>query len=164
MSTIIEFIITFVLYFLVCLAAILPIAIFHTRKMDKLMSNYFREIDEICAARLQSLKEVHAQVDELAKPVDETSESTDETSESTDETSESFDKIDKSFDKIDESLDKIDKSLDKIDKSLDRMNESMDRTIEFKRIISEYLDNKIKRIEARENFCESQFWDEKNIH
>ena len=122
MSTIIELIITFVLYFLVALAAALPLAIFHTRKMDKLMSNYFREIDESCAARLQSLKEVHAQVDELDKPVDETSESTDE------------------------------------------MSESMDRTIEFKRIISEYLDNKIKRIEARENFCESQFWDEKNIH
>lgn len=122
MSTIIELIITFVLYFLVALAAALPLAIFYTRKMEKLMSNYFHEIDEIDAARLQSLKEVHAQVDELAKPVD------------------------------------------KMDKSLDRMNESMDRTIEFKRIISEYLDNKIKRTEARENFCESQFWDEKNIH
>ena len=51
MSTIIEFIITFVLYFLVALAAALPLAIFHTRKMDKLISNYFREIDESCAAR-----------------------------------------------------------------------------------------------------------------
>ena len=136
MSTIIELIITFVLYFLVALAAALPLAIFHTRKMDKLISNYFREIDESCAARLQSLEEVHAQVDELAKPVDETSESTDEMHE----------------------------SFDEIGESLDRMNESLDRTIEFKRLISEYLDNKIKRIEARENFCESQFWDEKNIH
>jgi methyl-accepting chemotaxis protein len=143
MSTIIELIITFVLYFLVCLAAILPIAIFHTRKMDKLISNYFREIDEIDAARLQSLKEVHAQVDELAKPADEISESADE---------------------INEDIGEINEDIGEIGKSLDRMNESMDRTIEFKRIISEYLDNKIKRIEARENFCESQFWDEKNIH
>lgn len=122
MSTIIELIITFVLYFLVALAAALPLAIFHTRKMDKLMSNYFRKIDEICAAPLQSLKEVHAQVDELAKPVD------------------------------------------KMNESLDKMNESMDRTIEFKRLMRDYSNLKIKRIEARENFCESQFWDEKNIH
>lgn len=129
MSTIIELIITFVLYFLVALAAALPLAIFYTRKMDKLISNYFREIDEIDAAHLQSLKEVHAQVDELAKPVDE-----------------------------------IHKDIDEMSESFDKMNESMDRTIEFKRIISEYLDNKIKRIEARENFCESQFWNEKNIH
>lgn len=150
MSTIIELIITFVLYFLVALAAALPLAIFHTRKMDKLISNYFREIDESCAARLQSLKEVHAQVDELAKPVDETSESTDKMSESMDE--------------MHESIDEMHEDIGEIGESLDKMNESMDRTIEFKRIISEYLDNKIKRIEARENFCESQFWDEKNIH
>lgn len=129
MSTIIEFIITFVLYFLVALAAALPLAIFHTRKMDKLISNYFRKIDESGAARLQNLKEVHAQVDEL----------------------------DKSFDKINESLDSIDKSLDKMD-------ESMDRLIEFKRLMRDYSNYKIKRIEARENFCESQFWNEKNIH
>ena len=150
MSTIIELIITFVLYFLVALAAALPLAIFHTRKMDKLMSNYFREIDESCAARLQSLKEVHAQVDKLAKPVDETSESTDRISESVGE--------------IDEDIDEMHESLHEIGKSLDRMNESMDRTIEFKRLMRDYLDYKIKRIEARENFCESQFWDEKNIH
>ena len=122
MSTVIELIITFILYFLVALAAMLPIAIFYTRKMEKLMSNYFHEIDEIDAARLQSLKEVHAQVDELAKPVDEMSE------------------------------------------SFDKMNESMDRTIEFKRLMRDYSNYKIKRTEARENFCESQFWDEKNIH
>ena len=136
MSTIIEFIITFILYFLVALAAALPLAIFHTRKMDKLISNYFREIDESCAARLQSLKEVHAQVDELAKPVDETSESTDETSESFDE---------------------IHQYIDEMNESLDKMNKSMDRTIEFKRLMRDYSNYKIKRIEARENFCESQF-------
>lgn len=129
MSTIIELIITFVLYFLVCLAAALPLAIFHVRKMDKLISNYFREIDESFAARLQSLKEVHAQVDEL----------------------------DKSFDKMDE-------SIDKMSESFDRMNESMDVIIEFKRLMRDYSNYKIKRTEARENFCESQFWDEKNIH
>ena len=129
MSTIIEFIITFILYFLVALAAALPLAIFHTRKMDKLMSNYFREIDESCAARLQSLKEVHAQVDELDK--------------SAGEMSESFDRMDESFDKMDERLDTL---------------------VEFKRLMRDYSNLKIKRIEARENFCESQFWDEKNIH
>lgn len=129
MSEIIKFIITYIIYFLVCLAAMLPIAIFHTRQIEKLIDNFFHEVNESCAARLQSLKEVHAQVDELDKSADE-----------------------------------FDKSLDSISESFDRMNESMDRTIEFKRIISEYLDNKIKRIEARENFCESQFSDEKNIH
>ena len=157
MSTIIELIITFVLYFLVALAAALPLAIFHTRKMDKLISNYFREIDESCAARLQSLKEVHAQVDELAKPADEIHESMDEIHEDIGEMHEDIDEIHESFDEIH-------KDIGEMSESLDRMNESMDRTIEFKRIISEYLDNKIKRIEARENFCESQFWDEKNIH
>lgn len=129
MSTIIELIITFVLYFLVALAAALPLAIFHTRKMDKLMSNYFRKIDESGAARLQSLKEVHAQVDELG-------ESFDEMHEDIGEMSESFDKMDK----------------------------SMDGLIEFKRLMRDYSNYKIKRIEARENFCESQFWNEKNIH
>ena len=143
MSTIIELIITFVLYFLVALAAALPLAIFHTRKMDKLISNYFHEIDESCAARLQSLKEVHAQVDELAKPVDETSESTDE---------------------IHKDIGEMHEDIGEMHESLDKMNESMDRTIEFKRLMRDYSNLKIKRIEARENFCESQFWDEKNIH
>lgn len=140
MSTIIELIITFVLYFLVALAAALPLAIFHTRKMDKLMSNYFRKIDESRAtldksqdesrtARSQSLDEVGAQVDEIGE----------------------------SFDEIHKDIDEINESLDKIDKSLDRMNESMDKTIEFKRLMRDYSNLKIKRIEARENFCESQF-------
>lgn len=115
MSTIIELIITFVLYFLVALAAALPLAIFHTRKMDKLMSNYFRKIDESHAALDKSLDEVSAQVGEL-------------------------------------------------DKSLDRIDKSMDGLVEFTRIMRDYSNLKIKRIEARENFCESQFWDEKNIH
>ena len=168
MSTIIELIITFVLYFLVCLAAMLPIAIFHTRKMEKLMSNYFHEIDEIDAARLQSLKEVHAQVDESLDEGraqdDEIGESADEFDKSMNEIHEDTDEMHEDIGKMHEDIGEIHKSLDSISESLDRMNESMDRTIEFKRIISEYLDNKIKRIEARENFCESQFWDEKNIH
>ena len=164
MSTIIEFIITFVLYFLVCLAAMLPIAIFHTRKMDKLIDNFFHEVNESCAARLQSLKEVHAQVDELAKPADETDKSADEIHESFDEIHKDIGEIHEDMDEINEDMDEMHESLHEIGESLDRMNESLDRTIEFKRIISEYLDNKIKRIEARENFCESQFWDEKNIH
>ena len=122
MSEIIKFIITYIIYFLVCLAAILPIAIFHTRQIEKLMSNYFHEIDEIDAARLQSLKEVHAQVD------------------------------------------KLDKSADEMSESFDKMDVRLDRLIEFKRLMRDYSNYKIKRIEARENFCESQFWDEKNIH
>lgn len=150
MSKIIELIITFIVYFLVGLAAALPLAIFHTRKMDKLISNYFHEIDESCAARLQSLKEVHAQVDKLAKPVDELDKS--------------FDEIHEDISKIDKSFDEIDKSLDKIDESFDKMDERLDRLVEFKRLMRDYSDYKIKRIEARENFCESQFWDEKNIH
>ena len=149
MSTIIEFIITFILYFLVALAAALPLAIFHTRKMDKLISNYFREIDESCA-RLQNLKEVHAQVDELAKPVDEIHKDIGEIHEDIDEMHESFDEIHESIDKMNESVDKMDVRLD--------------RLIEFKRLMRDYSNLKIKRIEARENFCESQFWDEKNIH
>lgn len=129
MSTIIELIITFVLYFLVALAAALPLAIFQTRKMDKLISNYFRKIDESRAALDESQNEARAQVDE-----------------------------------IHESMDEISESLDKIGESFDEMDESMDRLIEFTRIMRDYSNLKIKRIEARENFCESQFWNEKNIH
>ena len=129
MSTIIEFIITFILYFLLTLAVALPIVFIEIRKMDKLISNKMSTFRESRAALDESQDEVSAQVDE-----------------------------------IHEDMGEIGESLDSISESLDRMNESMDRTIEFKRLISEYLDYKIKRIEARENFCESQFWDEKNIH
>ena len=150
MSTIIEFIITFVLYFLVALAAALPLAIFHTRKMDKLISNYFHEIDESCAARLQSLEEVHAQVDELDKSADEINEDMDEMHES--------------FDEIHKDIGEMHQSINEMSESFDRMDERLDRLIEFKRLMRDYSNYKIKRIEARENFCESQFWDEKNIH
>ena len=157
MSTIIEFIITFIVYFLVALAAMLPIAIFHTRQIEKLIDNFFHEVNEIDAARLQSLKEVHAQVDKLAKPVDETSESTDELDKSIGEIHQSADRISESFDEIGESIDKMDESFDKMDERLDRI-------IEFKRLIRDYSNYKIKMIEARENFREPEFWDEKNIH
>ena len=143
MSTIIELIITFVLYFLVCLAAALPIAIFHTRKMDKLMSNYFREIDESCAALNKSQDESRAQVDEIHESADEMS---------------------KSFDEIHQYIEEIHESLDKMNESFDRIDVRLDRLVEFKRLMRDYSNLKIKRIEARENFCESQFWDEKNIH
>ena len=157
MSEIIKFIITYIIYFLVCLAAMIPIALYHTRQIEKLIDNFFHEVKESRAARLQNLKEVHAQVDELDKSADETDEDIDEINEDIDEMHESFDEIHKDIGEMHE-------SLHEIGKSLDRMNESMDRTIEFKRLISEYLDYKIKRTEARENFCESQFSDEKNIH
>ena len=157
MSTIIEFIITFVLYFLVALAAALPLAIFHTRKMEKLMSNYFRKIDESGAARLQNLKEVHAQVDELAKPADEIHEDIDEMHES-------FDEIHKDIGEMNEDIGEIHKDIDEMNESFDKMDVRLDRLIEFKRLMRDYSNYKIKRIEARENFCESQFWDEKNIH
>ena len=74
------------------------------------------------------------------------------------------DEISESFDEIHQSIDEIHQSIDKMNESLDKMDKSMDRTIEFKRIMRDYSNLKIKRIEARENFCESQFWDEKNIH
>ena len=157
MSEIIKFIITYIIYFLVCLAAMLPIAIFHTRQIEKLIDNFFHEVKESRAARLQSLKEVHAQVDELAKPVDETDKSADEIHEDMDEINESMDEMHESFDEIH-------KDIGEMSESLDRISESLDRTIEFKRLMRDYSNYKIKRIEARENFCESQFWNEKNIH
>lgn len=140
MSTIIELIITFVLYFLVALAAALPLAIFHTRKMDKLISNYFRTIDESCAALDKSLDESHTA----------RSQSQDEASAQVDE--------------IHESLDKIHKDIGEMSESLDRMGEFMDKLIESTRVIRDYSNLKIKMIEARENFREPEFWDEKNIH
>ena len=157
MSEIIKFIITYIIYFLVCLAAMLPIAIFHTRQIEKLISNYFREIDESCAAHLQSLKEVHAQVDELVKPADEMHEDIDEMHEDIGEIHEDIDEMHESFDEIHQSIDEIHESSDEKDEYLEGL-------IEFTRIMRDYSDYKTKMIEARENFCESQFWDEKNIH
>ena len=67
------------------------------------------------------------------------------------------DEMSKSFDEIHQSIDEINQSIDRMSKSFDRMDKSMDRIIESKRIIRDYSNLKIKRIEARENFCESQF-------
>ena len=143
MSEIIKFIITYIIYFLVGLAAALPVVYIETRKFEKYMSNKMSTFRESRAARDESQDEVSAQVDEI---------------------SESADEINEDMDEMHESFDEIHKDIGEIHESLDRMNERLDRTIEFKRLISEYLDYKIKRIEARENFCESQFWNEKNIH
>ena len=67
------------------------------------------------------------------------------------------DEISESFDEIHQSIDEIHQSIDKMNESLDKMDKSMDRIIESKRILRDYSNLKIKRIEARENFCESQF-------
>ena len=67
------------------------------------------------------------------------------------------DEMSKSFDEIHQSIDEINQSIDRMSKSFDRMDKSMDRIIESKRIIRDYSNLKIKRIVARENFCESQF-------
>ena len=136
MSTIIRFIITFVLYFFAFLVTSLFILYIENRELDKYISKKMSTIRENGAARSQSQDEVSAQVDEIGE----------------------------SFDEMDESMGEIHESLDEIGESLDKMDESMDRLIEFKRIMRDYSNLKVKRIEARENFCESQFWNEKNIH
>lgn len=64
---------------------------------------------------------------------------------------------DKTKDEIHAQLDRIDKSFDRIGKSMDRISESLDR-------IDKSMGNIIKSAEALENFHESEFWNEKNIH
>ena len=143
MSTIIKFIITYALYFLVALAAALLVAYIETRKFEKHISNKMSTFRESGAARTQSQDEASAQVDEIH---------------------ESADEIHEDMDEIHESIDEIGKSLDKMSESVDKMSESMDRIIEFKRLMRDYSNYKIKMIEARENFREPEFSDEKNIH
>ena len=143
MSEIIGYIISYVVAYLLTLAIALPIAYIEIRKLDKHISNKMSTIRENRAARDESLDESRAQVDEI---------------------SESFDEIHQSIDEIHQSIDEIHQSIDKMDKSFDKMDVRLDRIIEFKRLMRDYSNYKIKRIEARENFCESQFWDEKNIH
>lgn len=70
---------------------------------------------------------------------------------------ESLDESRAQVDEINESIDEIHESIDEMSKSFDRMDKSMDRIIESTRLIRDYSNLKIKRIEARENFCESQF-------
>ncbi len=171
MSKIIELIITFVLYYLIGLGSALLVMYIENRKFDKYISNKMSEFRESCAALDESQDESRAQVDEIDESTDEIGESTDEIGEDMDEMSESFDEIHQSLDKIDKSFDKIDKSLDRINESVDEKDESsnekdeyIEGLIEFTRIMRDYSDYKTKMIEARENFCESQFSDEKNIH
>ena len=129
MSEIIGYIISYVVAYLLALAIVLPIAYIEIRKLDKHISNKMSTIRENRAARDESLDESRAQVDEISE----------------------------SFDEISESFDEIHQSIDEMSKSFDRMDKSMDRIIESKRIMRDYSNLKIKRIEARENFCESQF-------
>ena len=135
MSTIIKFIITYVLSFLACLAVGLPIAYIEIRKMDKHVSESIRKLRENRAALDKSQDESRAQVDEIG---------------------ESADEIHKDIGEIHEDMDEIDESLDKMDKSMDRL-------VEFTRLMRDYSNYKIKMIEARENFREPEFSDEKNI-
>ena len=72
--------------------------------------------------------------------------------------------LEKSHNESRAQVDEFDESADEIHESSDEKDEYLEGLIEFTRIMRDYSDNKIKRIEARENFCESQFWDEKNIH
>ena len=136
MSEIIGYIISYVVTYLLALAISLPIAYIQIRKLDKHISNKMSTFRENGAALDESQDEVGAQVDEIHQ----------------------------SFDEIHQSINEINESLDKMDKSFDKMDERLDTLVEFKRLMRDYSDYKIKRIEARENFCESQFWDEKNIH
>ena len=71
---------------------------------------------------------------------------------------------DESQDEVSAQVDEIGESVDEIHKSSDEKDEYIEGLIEFTRIMRDYSDYKTKMIEARENFCESQFWDEKNIH
>ena len=153
MSAIIELIITFVLYFLVALAAALPLAIFYTRKMDKLISNYFHEIDESLAALDESLDESHAR-----------NQSQDEVSAQVDELDESADEIHEDMGEMSEDIDEIHQSSDEKDESSDEKDDYIEGLIEFTRIMRDYSDYKTKMFEARENFREPEFSDEKNIH
>ena len=65
---------------------------------------------------------------------------------------------------LDESHNESRAQIGEIHKSSDEKDEYLEGLIEFTRIMRDYSDYKTKMIEARENFCESQFWDEKNIH
>ena len=143
MSEIIGYIISFVVAYLLSLAIVLLFLLIEDRKREKKMSNSPRTAKNRRAARIQSQDEVSAQVDKIHEDMDE---------------------IHEDINEIHESIDEIHESIDEIGKSLDRMNESMDRAIEFKRLMRDYSNYKIKMIEARENFREPEFSDEKNIH
>ena len=143
MSEIIGYIISFVVAYLLSLAISLLVAYIETRKFEKHISNKMSTFRESGAARTQSQDEASAQVDKI---------------------DESVDRISESFDEMHKSFDEIHRDIGQMHESVDRMNESMDKLIEFKRLMRDYSNYKIKMIEARENFREPEFSDEKNIH
>ena len=150
MSEIIVLIISYVIAYLLALAISLPIAYIEMRKLEKHVHDSIRELRENRAALDESQDESRAQVDEIHEDIDEIGESADEIGESADE--------------IGESADEIGEDIGEIHESSDEKDEYLEGLIEFTRIMRDYSDYKTKMIEARENFCESQFWDEKNIH
>ena len=143
MSEIIVLIISYVIAYLLALAISLPIAYIEMRKLEKHVHDSIRELRENRAALDESQDESRAQVDEIHEDIDEIGESADE---------------------IGESADEIGEDIGEIHESSDEKDEYLEGLIEFTRIMRDYSDYKTKMIEARENFCESQFWDEKNIH
>ena len=136
MSEIIVLIISYVIAYLLALAISLPIAYIEMRKLEKHVHDSIRELRENRAALDESQDESRAQVDEIHEDIDE----------------------------IGESADEIGEDIGEIHESSDEKDEYLEGLIEFTRIMRDYSDYKTKMIEARENFCESQFWDEKNIH
>ena len=139
MSKIIGLIISYVIAYLLALAISLPIAYIETRKMEKHVRDSIRELRENRAALEKSDNESRAR-------------------------SQSQDEVSAQVDKTEESADEIHEDTDEIHEDIDEKDEYLEGLIEFTRIMRDYSDYKTKMIEARENFCESQFWDEKNIH
>ena len=69
--------------------------------------------------------------------------------------------LDESQDESRAQVDEFDESADEIHESSDEKDEYLEGLIEFTRIMRDYSDYKTKMIEARENFCEPEFSDEK---
>ena len=69
-----------------------------------------------------------------------------------------------SQDEVSAQVDEIGESVDEIHENKDEKDEYLEGLIEFTRIMRDYSDYKTKMIEARENFHEPEFSDEKNIH
>lgn len=139
MSEIIGLIISYVIAYLLALAISLPIAYIQIRKTEKRVHDSIRELRENRAALERSHDESRAR-------------------------NQSQDEVSAQVDEFDESADEIGEDIGEIHESSDEKDEYLEGLIEFTRIMRDYSDYKTKRIEARENFCESQFWNEKNIH
>ena len=164
MSEIIGYIISYVIAYLLALAISLLVVWLIFRKTEKHVHDSIRELRENRAALEKSHNESRAQVDEFDESSDEISEDIDEISEDIDEKDESSDEISESADEMSESIGEMHQPINEIHEPSDEKDEYLEGLIEFTRIMRDYSDYKTKRIEARENFCESQFWDEKNIH